>query len=197
MCCPSRPSWLTVRTQMTLSCPMKPSWLTVHILFLSLVLTNQGADPWASLKHSLILLSSVMYSRFLCLALLPYTNGWYFWVMVELNSICLYPPILSRVSSYTYRHTHSQKPSHYLSQQLSDYEQILTEGNINITYTHTHTHTHIYIYMFFVKKTFSHVLCKKNIFTWFVHQFSWQLGRRMCFIFLFLKKDFGFNVGRF
>ena len=147
MCCPSRPSWLTVRTQMTLSCPMKPSWLTVHILFLSLVLTNQGADPWASLKHSLILLSSVMYSRFLCLALLPYTNGWYFWVMVELNSICLYPPILSRVSSYTYRHTHSQKPSHYLSQQLSDYEQILTEGNINITYTHTHTHTHIYIYI--------------------------------------------------
>ena len=75
MCGPSCPSWLASRIQMTLSSPMQPSWLAVHFPFLFLALTNQGDDPWASLKHSVTLLSSVMYSPFLCLALLPHTNG--------------------------------------------------------------------------------------------------------------------------
>ena len=178
MCCPSRPSWLALRTQMTLSSPMKPSWLTVHILFLSLVLTNRvliPGLPWNILSPFCL----VWCIHYFCLALLPYTNGWYFWVMVELNSICLYPPILSRVSSYTYRHTHSQKPSHYLNQQLSDCEQILTEGNINIIYIYIH----IYIYIVLCKKKHFHMICTSIFMT---------TGEEDMFYLSFFKKRFWF-----
>ena len=75
-------------------------------------------------------------------------------MMVELNSVCLYPPFLSRVSSYTYGHTHSQKLSHYLNQQLSDYEQIMTEGTINII-----------CIQFFVKKKHFHMICASIFMT--------------------------------